>query len=104
LPAQISEAEALPRAPVNFLRGIRIPTLIIEGRGGNMDVFADLTMAKGDAPIKLQSVPGANHFNVLAPATEALAAQILADAGATSRIELDVAAVAKRVAPPEATQ
>jgi dipeptidyl aminopeptidase/acylaminoacyl peptidase len=104
LPAQISEAEWMPRSPVTFLSSIRTRTLIIEGADGNVDVFAALRDAKGEAPITLHSVPRANHFNVLAPATEALAAQILTDNGAQPRFELDVAAVSKRVAPPEAAE
>lgn len=43
-----------------------------------LDVFGSL---RGDAPIEIVEVPGANHFDVLAPATEVLANRILGDVG-----------------------
>jgi alpha/beta superfamily hydrolase len=99
LPSDVAEEEALARAPVAFLRDIRVPTLVIEGKGGNVDVFSELERAKGQAPLELVSVPGADHFSVIAPASEELARQILADTGPTPRFVLDVAAIAKRVTP-----
>ncbi len=43
-----------------------------------LEVFDSL---RGDAPVEVVEVPGANHFDVLAPATESLANRILGDVG-----------------------
>ncbi len=99
LPATVSDIEAVPRAPVDFLRDIRTPTFVIEGaRSGNAGVFPLLKKAKGAAPVELRLIPDADHFTALASATEALAAQILADTGSRSAIEVDVQAIAERAA------
>jgi acetyl esterase/lipase len=98
LPADISEAEATLRAPIRFLKDVRTPTWVIEGARGNATVFPLLKGAKGKAPILFSLVPKASHFSVLAPATEALAAQILADTGPTPKFELDIAGIARGIA------
>jgi dienelactone hydrolase len=98
LPAQVSDAEAAPRAPLAFVKEIRTPTLVIEGARGNAGVFPTLRRAKGDAPLQFLLIPGATHFTGLRFASESLADQILADTGAEPRFGLDLSAVSKRVA------
>ena len=97
LPPDIANAEALPRSPVHFLKDVRTPTWIIEGAQGNANVFPFLEKAKGSAPITFVLIPKANHFSTLAPTTEALAAQILADTGPTVRFNLDPTELTKSV-------
>jgi pimeloyl-ACP methyl ester carboxylesterase len=101
LPATVSDIEAVPRSPVDFLRDIRTPTFVIEGaRSGNAGVFPLLKKAKGPAPVEFRLIPDADHFTALASATEALAAQILADTTSQPSIEVDVKAIAARAAKP----
>jgi dipeptidyl aminopeptidase/acylaminoacyl peptidase len=61
------------RNPMSFMDRIRVPTLVIEGEDGNVGSFEALRKAAGSAPVQFLSVPGADHFNILAPLTELLA-------------------------------
>ena len=98
LPANISDDELAPRVPLLSVGDIRTPTLIIEGADGNGDSIDLLRSRLRGAPVKIHILPGGDHFNVLAPGTEMLARQMLADAGPAPRIELDTAALSKQLA------
>lgn len=99
LPANVSDLEAVPRAPLNFLRDIRTPTFVIEGaRSGNAGAFPMLKQAKGRAPVEFRLIPEADHFTALAAASELLASQILADTGAEPAITVDAGAIAQHAA------
>jgi acetyl esterase/lipase len=98
LPADISDAEALPRAPIYFLKSVRTPTLVIEGVRGNANIFPLLKNAKENAPIDFALIPKANHYNTLAPASAALAAQIMADTEPMPRFKLGLGALAREIA------
>ena len=52
---------------------------------------------RGSAPVTLIVVPGADHFSVIAPATEVAAQAILADTGATSALAITEAAIRARL-------
>ena len=73
-----STKEQQLRAPINFLSAITTPTLVIEGIGGNHDSLKALRRRDGGANKNLTflSVPGKDHFNVLAPANRAIAAKL----------------------------
>jgi hypothetical protein len=80
---------------------VRTPTLVIEGVRGNANVFPLLKNAKESAPIDFALIPKANHYNILAPVSAALAAQIAADTGAAPRFKLDLGALARDIAADE---
>ena len=83
MPIDISDTEAAPRAPIDFLKDVRTPTWVIEGsKGGTSGLFPRLKKAKEDAPIEFVLIKKATHFNTLAPTTEDIAAQILDDTDA----------------------
>lgn len=92
------EQEILMRAPIEFVREIHTPTFIIEGaREGNADAARALYQERGTAPVTLIVVPGADHFSVIAPATEVAAQAILADTGATSALGITQAGIQARL-------
>jgi dipeptidyl aminopeptidase/acylaminoacyl peptidase len=98
LPADASGPEAEVRTPINFVHQIRVPTFLIEGdEMSNGPSVRALRAARGSAPVEQVLVPGLDHFSVLAPGTEAVAAAILADTAATPNIDLDAAAIQSRV-------
>ncbi len=98
LPTDVSDEEGALRAPIRFLNDIRTPTLVIEGAEGNAQSVKQLERQLAGGTVTFQIVPGATHFSVLAPATEALAKQILDDIGPAPHFELDVVAIGKAVA------
>jgi acetyl esterase/lipase len=100
LPDGKPEAEYAARAPARWMGSIVTPTLVIEGEhGGNTEDFPALH-EHASPVVKFAAIPGANHFSVLAPATEAIARAILADTGPRVSITLDTAAITRGVEPP----
>lgn len=88
----LAAAEHLAKRP-----DVVTPTLVIEGEhSGNADQFPVL-QKQASRVVKFVMIAGADHFNVLAPATEALARAILADIGPKVSITLDTAAIARGV-------
>jgi alpha/beta superfamily hydrolase len=97
------ESEWKPRAPVEFLSEISTLTLVIEGSAGNAGVFPMMQERTGSAPVRYVKIPGANHFNGIAPASELLAKAILADTGpapAFDAITGDAIRTAMKAPPP----
>jgi dipeptidyl aminopeptidase/acylaminoacyl peptidase len=67
------------RAVWPYLATITTPTWVVEGeRSGNVHSIAFMMPFRGDAPVRYVTVPGKDHFSVLAPGTEAVASEILA--------------------------
>jgi len=92
------EQEVLMRMPIEFVSEIRTPTFIIEGAtNANGDSARALYDERGTAPITLILVPGADHFSVIAPATEVAAQAILTDTGATSALAITQQAIQARL-------
>jgi acetyl esterase/lipase len=98
LPADAPAEEVRPRSPVAFVSEIQSPTFVIEGHGGNMQAFPALEGAKRDAPLRFLGIPGATHFSVLGPGSEAVAAAIMA-ARSAQPLKLDTAAIEARLHP-----
>ena len=65
------------RSPVHFLDGIGVPTYVVEGNFGNRGALLALREANHNPFVHFALVPGANHFEPLAPANEFLAQRIL---------------------------
>ena len=95
-PESLTPAEGRLRSPINFLDEIRTPTWIVEGdRSSNTRNFPHFEAVKGHAPIEILSLPGADHFDLLAPLQRALNEQIAADLGDHAHFEFDVEALGR---------
>lgn len=95
---ELDELEWAPRAPLRWIDTIVTPTLVIEGEhSGNTHDFPVLHHRASSA-VQFMAVPGADHFDVLAPASEMIARAILADAGPILDITLETAAIARAAA------
>lgn len=91
--------EALLRSPGYWLDSVRKPLFVIEAAGGNIDALRAMRSMNHNAAIGFLEVPGKDHFSVLAPANERIAAKILADTGPAMSIVLgpeDAAAISAR--------
>ncbi|MBK9032202.1 MAG: prolyl oligopeptidase family serine peptidase [Myxococcales bacterium] len=97
LPSHASEDEVVPRAPMAWMNGIVTPTFVIEGEHGNVAAFPDLARTASRA-VSFTTVPGADHFSVLQPASRHIARAILADRGPRPELRIDAAAIAADVA------
>jgi hypothetical protein len=53
---------------------------------GNIEALRKMARASKNPLIRFLPVKGVNHFSILAPANDVVAAKILGDAGATTRI------------------
>ena len=89
------------RSPFIFINDIKTPTFVIEGAEGND--FEEIQEVVDGAPLEFHRVPGANHFTVLAPLSEVVARQILADTGAKPKFRVEASvferALKRRTAP-----
>lgn len=98
VPEDAPEAEALVRTPIEFVDQIRTPTFIIEGtRMGNEAAASRFYERRGSAPVTVIHVQSADHFTVIAPATEVAAQAILADTGATCTLDITRRAIEARL-------
>jgi dipeptidyl aminopeptidase/acylaminoacyl peptidase len=64
------------RSPLPWMADIRVPTLIVEGEGGNTS--AARALGRGHRAVRVKIVPGHDHFTVIAPVVDALARKLLA--------------------------
>lgn len=64
------------RSPINFLKDIKSPTLILEGINGNLDSLQELKSSHTSENISYQALQNNNHFSILAPLNQILAMQI----------------------------
>lgn len=89
LPFDLSDPRELRlRSPVHWLASVRTPTFVFEGRDppSNIDALLTLEEASDNPMLKFLGVAGADHFSILAPATEVIATRILLDVGPESNI------------------
>lgn len=80
--------ESILRSPAYWLDSVGSPLFVIEGTGGNIESLREMRPLSTNPLVQFVEVPGADHFDVLAPANEAIAAKILADTGPTTGITL----------------
>jgi alpha/beta superfamily hydrolase len=85
---KMDSMEAMLRAPTLWLQFIESPVFAIEGSEGNSDDLEHMRAASHNPKITFISVKGADHFSVLGPANEVIAAKILQDVGAAPQISL----------------
>jgi hypothetical protein len=67
------------RSPLHWLGGLASPTWLIEGAEAPSNSVDLVTLCEAPMPplLRCVSVPGRNHFSVLAPVTRLLAARII---------------------------
>lgn len=88
------EREIRLRSPGYWLDSIRSPVFVFEGdHDANTDQIELMGKANRNPKATFFVVPRADHFSVLAPATELIAKKILADQGATTAIAFDRAQI-----------
>jgi len=76
------------RAPGRWLSSIRSPTFVLEGSDGNIYDLREMAAASTNPAAKFREVPGADHFNILAPVNRLIASKILADTGPKCELEI----------------
>lgn len=86
--------EALVRSPGYWLDDVRRPLFVIEASGGNIESLKSMEQKCKNQAVRFVTVPGLDHFSVLAPANAAIAARILADTGPTSALTLSATELA----------
>lgn len=70
------------RAPIRHLAAIRCPTIVIEGENGNHGSLEALKRASKNERLRFVTLPGADHFEILAPINDVLAKRIAQGPGA----------------------
>lgn len=87
LPAgNLNQQEIRLRSPGYWLHSIGCPTFVFEGTDGNVHSLRNMRDTYPSTPVEFFEVPGADHFNILAPMNALIAQKILADSGPTSNI------------------
>jgi len=81
------ELERKLRAPIHYLNGIKSPTLITEGEGGNIGSQEDMRDAQKNPKLTFITVSEADHFNVLYPLNKHLAASLMKDPDALEKLD-----------------
>lgn len=72
-----NEQEIALRSPVAWLHCVKSPMYVFEGAdGGNWDAIQMMVDINTNANVQFFQVPGHDHFSVIAPLTEMLAAQV----------------------------
>lgn len=80
--------EHIMRSPIYWLDNIKSPTFLIEGRDGNSENLERMERSYQSDSLHYFVVEDADHFSVLAPATEVVAEKILADTGEEVNIDI----------------
>ncbi|MBJ72700.1 MAG: peptidase [Sandaracinus sp.] len=101
---EVEGLEAQVRAPVEHIDRVLAPTVIFEGEHGNADAARNLARWAGEAPVQVHVFGGFDHFDLVAPATEAAAAAIRADRGVEPGLHVPPAEVLRHAgrSPPPA--
>ncbi len=78
-PADADAREVELRSPGSWLHSVKAPMFVIEGADGesNADELRRMQAASKNHRIRFFAVPGVDHFSVLAPVNEVIAAKIL---------------------------
>jgi len=100
LPIDVKDLrEVAIRTPYFWMHSVKRPVYVLEGeqRGniGELRVLSDMAQKVKNPLMHFLPVRGADHFNILAPATKLIAQKILADQGgatsiAITKLELDL--------------
>lgn len=81
--------ELIVRAPIVCLPGVKSPTFVLEGTNdGNLDSLRKMAETTKNPSLHFYEVPGATHFNILAPFNALFAEKLLKDSGQKCEITL----------------
>jgi dipeptidyl aminopeptidase/acylaminoacyl peptidase len=71
------------RAPIRWLHSIKSPVFVFEGANaqGTNEALQRMSAASKNKQVQFFSIPGGNHFNVLAPTNFLIADRIVRDSG-----------------------
>lgn len=95
-PFALSERkEAQLRSPRRWLHGIRSPVFVVEGSNGNQEAIRAMAKISQNKLVQFFEVNGANHFDILGPTNQLLAAKILKDDGPKCNLMLTMAELEK---------
>jgi dipeptidyl aminopeptidase/acylaminoacyl peptidase len=73
-----NEKEMVLRSPIFWLNSVKTPMYVFEGdENGNWEAIQLMNAKNTNSKIQFFKVPGHDHFSVIAPLTEQLAAQIV---------------------------
>src|SRR6185369_14722681 len=88
LPFDRTEKEMELRAPIRWLDTIKTPVFLFEGTGRptNIGPLNEMAHATSNPWLHFYPVQRSNHFSVLLPLTELIAAKILQDSGPATNI------------------
>lgn len=82
--------ELIVRAPIVCLGEVKTPTFVLEGTNdGNLESLRAMVKVCDNPAVSFHEVPGATHFNILAPFNELFAKKIFADTGDKCSILLE---------------
>jgi alpha/beta superfamily hydrolase len=90
-----NKREAALRAPERWLHSIHCPTFVFEGRGGNIDSLEHMARSSDNHNLHFFPIDGADHFSILAPASQLIASKILRDDGAATNIRFSAGELRK---------
>jgi dipeptidyl aminopeptidase/acylaminoacyl peptidase len=85
------------RSPAFWLSGIKSPTFVVEGTGqGNLQALKSMQRGSSNPQVHFLPVSGGDHFSILAPVNQKIAAKILQDTGSTCNLSITEAEVGLR--------
>lgn len=87
--------ELMVRAPIICLPEIKTPTFVLEGSGGNIQALKLMKEKNPNKLVHFHEIPGASHFNTLAPFNQLWAQKILQDTGKECNLGLTADEVKK---------
>lgn len=84
------------RSPGRWVNTIKVPSFVFEGTvGGNTDALEAMAANSTNPNVRYLPVTGANHFNLLAPLNQLIAARLLKDSGPTCDLTFTAAELAR---------
>lgn len=94
LPCDLSNPlESSLRSPAPWLEAIKSPTFVFEGTDGNIQALRLMADFNANAKVRFHEIRQADHFNILAPTNQLIAAKILQDTGAACNVSISEAEV-----------
>ena len=84
-----NEKERSLREPIRHLGSIKSPTFVVEGEFGNSDSLEALRKANKNPNVKITTIDGANHFDVIHPLNLLVASAIMESKDGKLDLSLD---------------
>ena len=102
VPFEKTDREFSLRSPATFITSIKKPTWYFEGEESYWTAFDNMASLadRANIPFKAVKIPDGDHFNIIAPVTEAIAQKILKDTQKDSNIAFsnaDISEITNRI-------